>query len=1060
MNPTRVARRLLARAAPEGKALQAVEMSASARIILASPVFDRAWYERQTGRSFRSRAEAVWHYVRRGRGFGFSPNRLFEPEWYAPEQWRTFRADPLARYLIRERAQDRAPHPMFDPAAWRALHPAAAKHPGGTLAHFLATATDDTIMPVVAQAEGLVRTGEVTWGEVRRRTDERLAAWHHQEALRKAERVVFAHDDEADAAYVRRWSAAPLPDTGDRPVVSIVLPVLDRATSVLTAIASVRAQTLTDWELLVVDDGSTDASAEVVELVAAQDARVRLLRGDHAGVSAARNRAAAAARGHYVAWLDSDNAWEPHFLQTAVAALHGGGHRGGFSSLEMVSAGRRSWRSLQGTLEMMDVGNHVDLNVLVVERSLLEQVGGFDETLRRTVDYDLAWRLWKAAPLVHLPFVGVTYADDRDDADRISNRELKSWTEVVKNRHLIDWAAQERDLALRVQGRTSLLVPTWRDFEMTWRMALSVLHAADALPVGALGSDVEVIVLDNGSQRATGQLLEMLATLDPRVRYVRTPVNTNFGLGSNLAFAHSTGEVVLFLNNDTEVREGWLPPLLAALDDPAVLGAQPLLTYPGGVVQCAGLTFPEHGTFPYHFLQNHPAEDVRRLGESFEVEAVTGAALAMRPADVIALQGFEPLFVNGQEDVDLCLRLIELRRGAQPEAHFAVVPPSQVTHYESMTPGRGLHTEQNRTLFHQRWAGRTPPGDERLWRRAGFEVAHYWLREDRGYPGHLRIPQPTVVRPPSTVADGPAAGLPSLRWAVKIAAPEAKGREWGDLHFATALAAALERLGQQVAVDFREAAERPTQGLDDVVLVLRGLDDVRVQPGRVNLLWVISHPELVTPSEMRAYDQVFAASLTWAAKAGTALGRPVLPLLQATDAHRFHPGGATADTGHPVLFLGNSRKVYRPVVRHLVEAGVDVAVYGSLWDSYIPSDLIRGTHVANAEVPAMYRTSGVVLNDHWEDMRVEGFLSNRLFDAAAVGARVVSDDVPGTEVFGGLVRTYRTPAELVALVAGAQDAFPDEQRRLELAEVVRREHSFDARARELLEHAVRLHAGP
>ena len=69
---------------------------------------------------------------------------------------------------------------------------------------------------------------------------------------------------------------------------------------------------------------------------------------------------------------------------------------------------------------------------------------------------------------------------------------------------------------------------------------------------------------------------------------------------------------------------------------------------------------------------------------------------------------------------------------------------------------------------------------------------------------------------------------------------------WGDWHFANSLARALRRLGQDVAVDTKQARERETRRFDDVLLTLRGLDEVPPAPGRVNLIWVISHPDEVT----------------------------------------------------------------------------------------------------------------------------------------------------------------------------------------------------------------------
>ena len=110
----------------------------------------------------------------------------------------------------------------------------------------------------------------------------------------------------------------------------------------------------------------------------------------------------------------------------------------------------------------------------------------------------------------------------------------------------------------------------------------------------------------------------------------------------------------------------------------------------------------------------------------------------------------------------------------------------------------------------------------------------------------------------------------------------------------------------------------------------------------------------------------------------------------------------------------------------------------------------------NTELGRLYASAGVVLNDHWADMRRDGFVSNRLFDAAACGARVLSDDVAGaSELFGGLVRTFTDPAEVGGLLAEVPVGWPAYDERVLLAERVVREHSFDRRAETLVDAVAR-----
>jgi glycosyltransferase involved in cell wall biosynthesis len=103
------------------------------------------------------------------------------------------------------------------------------------------------------------------------------------------------------------------------PAVSIVLPTYNRADVIGQAVDSVRRQTFEDWELLVVDDGSTDGSAE---LLAGLDRRIEVIRQENAGVYAARNTGLGRARGRWIAFLDSDDQWAPHYLDLVTSFLN------------------------------------------------------------------------------------------------------------------------------------------------------------------------------------------------------------------------------------------------------------------------------------------------------------------------------------------------------------------------------------------------------------------------------------------------------------------------------------------------------------------------------------------------------------------------------------------------------------------------------------------------------------------------------------------------------------------------------------------------------------------
>ena len=106
----------------------------------------------------------------------------------------------------------------------------------------------------------------------------------------------------------------------DTPLISVIMPAWNAARYLAEAVASVRAQTFADWELLIVDDASTDDTAALCRRLAAGDARIRVVRNEtNLGAAAARNRALALARGTWIAFLDSDDRWQPEKLARQLA---------------------------------------------------------------------------------------------------------------------------------------------------------------------------------------------------------------------------------------------------------------------------------------------------------------------------------------------------------------------------------------------------------------------------------------------------------------------------------------------------------------------------------------------------------------------------------------------------------------------------------------------------------------------------------------------------------------------------------------------------------------------
>ena len=291
-----------------------------------------------------------------------------------------------------------------------------------------------------------------------------------------------------------------------------------------------------------------------------------------------------------------------------------------------------------------------------------------------------------------------------------------------------------------------------------------------------------------------------------------------------------------------------------------------------------------------------------------------------------------------------------------------------------------------------------------------------------------------------------------LAFCLKIGAPDwEQARLWGDLHFATALGRALARLGHRWRVDILPEWDSPAGSGFDVVVHFRGRSDHACAPGQFNVLWLISHPDELADEAADGYDLVCVASAAHAERLRERISTPVRVLDQATDPRLFYPDCDPA-LAHELVFVGNSRGTQRKILDDLLPTRRDLAIWGSGWEDSPAARYLRGRHVANEELRRVYSSAAIVLCDHWPDMRTSGFSSNRLYDAVACGALIVSDRVAGLNgAFGDAVVTYERREELEPLLTRLLDDPAERERRVDGArERILAGETFDDRARDLL----------
>jgi len=388
---------------------------------------------------------------------------LFDAGWYAQtyEDVAALGMDPLAHFLRFGLAMGRDPGPLFDGAHYLAWHPGAAASGLPPLVHYLdrhrhsappVGVRDTVVKPAATVRDGLARLHSLCdraldsvqaadlLGQV-------LGATLPGPATRLFNTFDTALEETVRTAAAALYVAQPVDHAQIK--VSVVMPTYDRADRIGAAIVSVQAQSHENFELLVVDDASTDDTRSVLEGFAG-DPRIRVFWNDHLGVSAARNTALQHATGRYVFYLDSDNVWTPDFLALMLAAFEVSDHACLYGAARLEDP--------QGTVlgyhgEPFDwaqclEGNYIDMNVFAHRRDLIETCGVFDPDLQRMVDWDLILRFTRQHGAGYVPLIGCIYAQDRADSGRITTSKPYIFRKIVQEKHRRSLADTAQTLAV------------------------------------------------------------------------------------------------------------------------------------------------------------------------------------------------------------------------------------------------------------------------------------------------------------------------------------------------------------------------------------------------------------------------------------------------------------------------------------------------------------------------------------------------------------------------------------------------------------------------------------
>lgn len=295
---------------------------------------------------------------------------------------------------------------------------------------------------------------------------------------------------------------------------------------------------------------------------------------------------------------------------------------------------------------------------------------------------------------------------------------------------------------------------------------------------------------------------------------------------------------------------------------------------------------------------------------------------------------------------------------------------------------------------------------------------------------------------------------------ILIAMPNEKVEKWGDWFYAEAMKHEFENMG--FTANIRTKNRWYDVSTAKFVFVLRGRSayiPLRI-PNKKYIMWNISHPDDIPVSEYNLYDLVLFASDRMYQKLRDRILVPSNVLLQCAENEFFN----TEDHGeykYQLLFIGKSRGVYRKILSDLIPTSHQLTVFGSGWDQYPVNEYVAANFLDRSLVAQAYHDAEIVLNDHWDDMRSSGIISNRIFDVFAAGGFVISDYMPEIhEIFRDACVTYQTREELAKKI-DYYLAHPAERAKLiqKGREIVRSNHTFRHRINTIIDLLKKLDEG-
>ena len=491
-------------------------------------------------------------------------------------------------------------------------------------------------------------------------------------------------------------------DLDYKPLISLIMPIWNTPKRILNqTISSVLQQTYENWELCIADGNSSLETQIILSGWAKKDSRISIkFLDENMGIAINSNEALSLAQGEFVAFMDHDDCLSPFALFEVVLAIQQHPKADLIYSDEDIislSGKKRSDPHFKPEYspDLLRSVNYIT-HLMVIRKTLGDKIGWLKKGYEGAQDYDLTLRATELArEIVHIPKILYHWrhwpssTTNTPNASPVAQKNANVSGKKALEDHLercgLNGVVEDGPYPTTYQVKYNII-----NDPMVSIIILNSDHSEDlhkciiSIRNKSTYKNYEIIIVENASQEEQTFRLYDEFKKDPSIRIIQYKEPFNFSSVNNFAVGHTRGDVILFLNNDTEViSRDWLERMVEHVlrREVGIVGSK--LYYPDNTIQHAGIILGIGG-LAGHSHKHWPGDatgNMNRLRLIQNYSAVTGACLMMRKDVFHELGEFDEQYDLALSDIDLCLKAIS------NDYLIVWTPYAELYHHESKTRG-------------------------------------------------------------------------------------------------------------------------------------------------------------------------------------------------------------------------------------------------------------------------------------------------------------------------------------------------------------------------------------